>query len=422
MSDSLWHKHISTDAVLRKGWRHRQRNRGAHVTTQTTDPAPLPGWQISAFAAIACVSIAGISFGLGLPLLAFNLEFMTHSGTVIGLNALMGALSTIVIAPFAPAILARVPTRPFLIACLLYASLSYIAYPLVRNVPFWMFLRFTSGLCISMLFVTSEAWMVQMAPAPIRGRVLGLYSMALAVGFGLGGLLVALLGVRGWTPFLTGAGLSLVAVLPLLLPGPGLHLPHRAHSGLAQLWRLAAGAPRLMTAALAFGAIETAAAYFTPIWAYRAGYGEVRAQALVAVGAFGVILLQLPLSWLGDHINRYRLMLVCGLTGLLAPALMLAAGLQLSWWLYPVFFVYVGVTEGLYILGLAQIGARYAKADITGASAALVTMYGLGSLLGPLLTGPLMDAINPHGAMLGLALIGLIYPLAALLRAVKGPG
>ncbi len=389
------------------------------MTHETTAQSPLPGWQVSAFAAITCVSIAGISFGLGLPLLAFNLEFMTHSGTIIGLNALMGALSTVIIAPFAPAILARVPTRPFLIACLCYTALSYVAYPLVRHVPFWMFMRFTSGLCVSILFVASEAWMVQMAPAPIRGRVLGLYSMALAVGFGLGGLLVAVLGVRGWTPFLAGAGLSLLAIAPLLLPGPGLHLPHRTRSGLAQLWRLAAGAPRLMMAALAFGAIETAAAYFTPIWAYRTGYGEVRAQVLVAVGSLGVILLQLPLSWLGDHINRYRLLMACSLAGLFGPLLMLAAGMQLSWWLYPVFFAYVGVTEGLYILGLAQIGERYHKADMTGASAALVTMYGLGSLLGPLLAGPMMDAINPHGAMLGLALIGLIYPLTALLRAVR---
>ncbi len=382
----------------------------------TSEQSPLPGWRISAVAAIACVSIAGMSFGLGLPLLAFNLEFMTGSGTIIALNALMGALSTILAAPFAPAILARVPTRPFLVFSLLYTALSFVAYKLVPSVPFWMFMRFTSGITIAILFVASETWIIQLAPAKIRGRVLGIYSIALASGFGMGGLIVALLGVRGWAPFLAGSAICLAAIVPLLLPGPNLHIPEKARSGLKDIFHIATKAPRLMMAALAFGAIETAAMHFAPIWAFRAGYAETQAQLLVAAGAIGVVLLQLPIGWLGDKYNRYRLMLICAFSGILAPALMYAASLTHSPTIYLVFFLYVGLVEGIYILALALIGERFHKSDMTAASAALITMYGIGSLSSPVLVGPLMDLINPHGALVGLLIVGLIYPVTALLR------
>lgn len=382
----------------------------------TVEQNGLPGWRLSAAAAISCVSITGMTFGLSLPLLAFNLEFMTGSGTIIALNALMGALSTVIAAPFAPALLARVPTRPFLVVSLLYTGLSFLAYKVVPNVPFWMFLRFSSGIFISILFVASEAWIVQLAPNHIRGRVLGIYSVALSAGFGLGGLIVAFLGVRGWAPFIAGSAICVAATLPLLLPGPGLHIPEKARSGIRDIINIAKKAPRLMVAALAFGAIETSAMHFSPIWAFRSGYAETQAQLLIAAGAVGVILLQLPLGWLGDLFDRYRLMLICAFAGIIGPALMYLAGQNHSPMIYLVFFFYVGLVEAIYILALAIVGQRFSRSEMTTASAALVTMYGLGSLTSPVLVGPLMDIINPNGALIGLLLVGLIYPITALLR------
>lgn len=393
----------------------------AQIPAQIEDDTQ-PGWKASAFAAIGCVSITGMSFGLGLPLLAFNLEFMTGLGIIIGLHALMGALSIILIAPFAPAILSRVPTRPFLILCLGYVAFTFIAYRLFPYVPVWMFLRFTSGVAVAIIFVASETWIIQLAPKKMRGRVLGIYSMALGLGFGLGGLTVALLGVRGWPPFLVGGALCLIAILPLLLPGPELHTTKSAANSVRALMTIMLKTPRIMVAALVFGAIETSAMHFAPIWAYRVGYAETNAQYLIAAGAFGVILLQLPISWLGDYLDRYRLMLACAAIGVIAPVLLYFAGLNLSSSVYVIFFLYVGTIEGLYVLAMALIGQKFDRAEMTSANAALVTMYGIGALLGPTVIGPLMDIINPAGTLLGLLLIGMIYPVTALLRSLQQQG
>jgi len=164
-----------------------------------------------------------------------------------------------------------------------------------------------------------------------------------------------------------------------------------------------------MMAAMAFGAIETAAMHFSPIWASRSGLEETQALRLIMVGAIGVIALQFPIGWLGDKMDRYTLLKFCALGTLIAPiAMWLVIGQSVTA-LYVIFFIYVGLGEGLYILALVLVGQKFSHKEMTAASAAIVLMYGLGSMLSPLIIGPLMDIFNPNGAMFGLAVFALAY-------------
>ncbi|MBL4616479.1 MAG: MFS transporter [Robiginitomaculum sp.] len=367
------------------------------------------GWKMSIAAAISCICIVGMSFGLGLPLLAMNLEVMTGSGLVIGINAFAGAISTVIAAPFAPLILSKLPARPVLIFSLLLTAASFILYKLIPSVPFWLLIRFVSGFAITVLFVASESWINQLTPDHLRSRMLSIYSISLAAGFGLGGFLVSILGISGWAPFLAGAIICAAGVLPLLAPGPQLIAPSAKESSPFILLSYFGKAPRIMMAAMAFGAIETAAMHFSPIWAARSGLEETQALRLIMVGAIGVIALQFPIGWLGDKIDRYQLLKACAVGTLIAPiAMWLVIGQSVTA-LYVVFFIYVGIGEGLYILALVLVGQKFSHKEMTAASAAIVLMYGIGSILSPLIIGPLMDIFNPNGAMFGLAGFALAY-------------
>ncbi len=370
-----------------------------------------PNWYFSIAAAISCVGIVGLSFGLGLPLLAMNIEQMTGSGLSNGANAFAGAIATVVAAPFAPVILSKFPTRPLLVFALMLTAFSFIFYKMVPVLHLWLVMRFISGFAISILFIASEAWINQLTPDRLRSRMLSTYSIALAAGFAGGGLLVAYVGVTGWTPFLMGAVLCLAGALPLLAPGPGLIPPDPKKASPFILLSYFGKAPRIMMAALAFGAIETAATHFSPIWALRAGMDQSDALRLISMGAIGVIALQFPIGWLGDKMDRYRLLGICAFITFLAPiGMWLSMGLS-TYAVYAFFFIYVGVGEGLYILALVLIGQKFDKQDLTTASAAVVLMYGLGSVSSPLIVGPMMDILDPHGAMYALAAFAFGYLL-----------
>ncbi|MBL4595903.1 MAG: MFS transporter [Robiginitomaculum sp.] len=390
------------------------------MNSQQTKLSQEPGWRTSITAAISMVGIVGASFGLGLPLLAMNLEQMTGSGLVVGVNAFSGAISTVIAAPFAPMILAKFPARPLLIFCLLLTAFSFIFYRLTDDISLWLVMRFVSGLAITVVFIASEAWINQLAPDHLRARLLSMYSIGLATGFGLGGLLVAFLGVHGWLPFLAGALICVAGVFPLLLPGPQILPPDMSTTSPKVMFSFFGKAPRIMMAALAFGAIETAATNFSPVWAVRAGLGEAEALRLIFVGAVGVIALQFPIGWFGDKMDRYKLLGICAVATLIAPiAMWLVIDVSVTA-LYTIYFVYVGMGEGLYILALVLIGQKFSKKEMTGASAAIVLMYGIGSMLSPLVIGPLMDIFNPHGAMFGLAGFAVAYLLISfVLRPAK---
>lgn len=368
---------------------------------------------MSIAAAISCVSIVGISFGLGLPLLSLNIEEMTGSGVANGMNAFAAALSTVIAAPFAPMILSRFPTRPILVFALLFTAMSFIFYKAVPHVGLWIPMRFCTGLLVALLFIASESWINQLAPERLRGRLLSFYSMSLASGFAGGSLLVAHLGVHGWAPFLAGAAICAAATLPLLVPGPELIPPSEESSTPRAMLAYFNRAPAIMMAALAFGAIETSAMHFSAVWGVRSGLSDAQATELISLGAIGVIALQFPIGWLGDHVNRFRLLSLCALVALVSPiAMVLMAGKPLA--LNAIAFFYLGFGEGLYILAMVLIGQRFKHAEITTASAALILMYGIGSMTSPMVVGPMMDMFDPNGAMYALAAFAGLYFLFTL--------
>ena len=62
-----------------------------------------PSARIRSLAAvIASISVVGIAFGLNMPLLSLVLESRHVDSTIIGLNAAVQAVSTVVATPFIP--------------------------------------------------------------------------------------------------------------------------------------------------------------------------------------------------------------------------------------------------------------------------------------------------------------------------------
>ena len=68
---------------------------------------------------------------------------------------------------------------------------------------------------------------------------------------------------------------------------------------------------------------------------------------LLAFGAAGSIVLQIPLGVAADHLNRVRLSLLAGFVCVLAPLGAAFTGGQL-WALYPLIFLYFGAA-GVFI-------------------------------------------------------------------------
>ena len=358
-------------------------------------------------AAISCISVVGLAFGLGTPLLALFMERAGVSTTLIGVNIALHAGSALMATPFTPLIIRTLGLSRALIASAVIIGLCFIAFKATEtHIWMWYPLRFFSGVAAAILFVGSETWINAIARDEERGRILGLYATALALGFGLGPAVLWLTGFDGWTPFIAGALICFLALVPLVLI-PAARRDAFGH-GAVSFFRLIPVAPATFASAAIFGAVETAILNLAPIYLVRLDYVESAAAFVIMIYGAGTITFQFAIGALADRYGYMRLLGVCAAVGVAGAALLPAASGSFAS-LFGLLFVWGGVIVGLYTVGLAQLGRIFSGPNLGAANAGYVFMYSAGALTGPLLSGASMDLVGPHGLALAVAVLLIAY-------------
>ncbi|MGU3359163.1 MFS transporter [Methylobacterium sp. M6A4_1b] len=369
-------------------------------------------------AAITCVAVVGIGLSLTIPLLSIEMERMGASSTLIGVNTAVAGLAAILTVPFVPRLAARLGVLRLLVGAIVLGSLCLVAFKLLQGIAWWFVLRFVFSTSLGALFVLSEFWINAAAPPERRGLVMGIYATVLALGFAVGPALLAVFGTQGYAPYVAGAGLFLVALVPLLLArdlspviGHG-----RGRSFLAYL-RLA---PAATVAALVYGAVETGGFAILPLYGLRLGYDAETAAGLVSALALGNVMFQIPFGWLADRVDRRLVLLMAGLGGALGSSLIPLASASFPA-LLVLLFLWGGIAGTLYTVGLAHLGATVRGPELAGANAAFVVLYNVGLMLGPPIIGGGMDLAPPQGFAYSLCLLFLGYAAVVALRIVQHP-
>jgi MFS family permease len=370
-------------------------------------------------AAISSISVVGIAIGLGTPLLSVILETRGYSATMIGLNTAVAGVASVVAAPLATPLAARLGVAWAMLAMIAVGALAFVGFYFTS---FWMWfpLRAVLHVALTVLFILSEFWISMSAPPSRRGFVLGIYATVLSLGFALGPYLFAKMGSAGFLPFGVTFALVMVAALPVLFAAgesPKIH-PTEEPVG---FWRFIWLVPTATAAVLVFGAVETGGFALFPVYGDRIGYPESDAALLLSMIGLGNVILQIPLGLISDRIHDRRwLLLVCasiGLVGILA-----LPWFATNWHLAAlILFLWGGVVAALYTVGLAHLGTRLTGRELASANAAFVFCYGFGMLIGPQVIGIGMDVFGPPGFGYALALFFGLYIVLAAGRIVFSP-
>ncbi len=366
-------------------------------------------------AAIAAISIFAFSLSLSLPLFSILLERMGASGFLIGLSGASAAIAILSGGPIMPLTLRFVSLPVLMVAASVGMSALLLVFPLVPNPYVWIGLRFAFGFGAAALFFASELWIISAAPPERRGLMIGVYGLFLSIGFLAGPLLLRMIGTEGWAPFVAGAGICLLAIPPVIFAwGDRPDTSEAAGSGSSprDVVRFFRTDPAVLWAVALFGLIETGAMGLLAVWSLRLGKPEAAALTLVALVAAGNVAMQVPMGWLGDRLDRRRLLFFCAGVSLVA-AFGLPALSATEWPLWIATALWGGLTVGLYTFALNELGSRYSGAELARGTGAFMSAYGLGSLVSPPALGAALDAFPPHGLfwLLGLAASGYMAML-----------
>jgi MFS family permease len=154
------------------------------------------------------------------------------------------------------------------------------------------------------------------------------------------------------------------------------------------------------------------------VYGAQAGLTVAQISTFVAVFFVGSVLLQYPIGWISDRMDRRLLILVCSAIGFGGALVGLALGTVFSFLLVSAFIV-GGMSNPLYSLLIAHTNDFLDREDMAAASGGLIFINGLGAIFGPIITGYLMEAIGPGGFYVFIAVLFMALVAYAAYRATK---
>ena len=269
------------------------------------------------------------------------------------------------------------------------ASILHVVW--VHPVP-WTLLRFAYGLCLAGILVTVESWLNDMATNATRGRMLSRYMIVTMGGLGCGQLMLNLADPGGFKLFVVSSALISFALVPVALSAstaPPLVVPEPI-----SLRKLVKIVPLGMLTAFWVGVSQGCLMGLGAFYAATEGLPNTRISLFVVSSIAGSVAFQWLVGSASDRVPRRYVILVVAVTaaGSAGLHLLVSVGSVPSLLLM---FVHGGSTFPLYSLAVATTADSVSPAQLTGASASLVRISGIGAVIGPTLGGFLMAVIAP---------------------------
>ena len=367
----------------------------------------------SLFAIYTAAATFGFMLGLTSPLLSLILESRNAGSSLIGLNGAVTSLGFLVFAPAIPFLVRRLGIIHFIASIVVTATVCLVLLRAIDNIAVWFLLRFMLGAAISGLLLISETWMNQIADPASRGRTIGVYVTVITAAFATGPMIIPLTGTEGWTPFLVGA-LAVLASGAAFLPVRQFvpKFDDRQTLALFSFFRVA---PTLMAAVAVVAVIDNAMIVHLVVYGLRIDAALAIAAAMVSAFLVGNILLQIPLGWLADRLNGYRVLAICSVVAILCGgAIVIFPRSYLI--ILPLLLILGGFTYGLYTIALTLLGERFSGNNLVAANAAFAIMWGVGGIAGPAAAGLAMDAAGPQGLPLTIVVTCILFLILLLVR------
>ena len=278
-----------------------------------------------------------------------------------------------------------------------FISAVLIIFPLFAHPIVWTLGRLIIGFCFCGVYIVAESWLNNGASNDNRGKALSLYMIVQMAGIVAGQGLLLVADPGGYVLFMVISILVSISFAPILLsisPTPAFQ-----RTNPMTLRQLYVSSPLGCVGMFLLGGVFSSqfgmAAVFGAVADLRLG----QISAFVAAFYVGAMVLQYPIGWFSDRMDRRVLISIVSAMGALAALVGI-----FGWFSFPVLlgaaFLIGGMSNPLYSLLIAHTNDFLDYEDMVAASSGLLFINGLGAISGPLIVGWVMDRFGPSGFFL----------------------
>jgi MFS family permease len=281
------------------------------------------------------------------------------------------------------------------------AALAITAHALLVTAPAWAALRVLSGFALSSLYVGAESWIHDRVENKQRGRVFSIYMVVQMIAMTAAQLLLNVGDPRSLVPFALASIVFVGGAVPVSFARRTA--PHRAPPEPFGIWKLFLAAPLGAIATVLAGVSWSIVFTFGPVYAQRSGFTLFEVSMFMALAMIGGAIVQFPMGWLSDFFGR-RMTIILMSAGGVAVSMFgmwangagnvakLAASALVGGLIFP-----------MYAISAAHTNDTIVPANRVAAAAGLVLLFGLGSIVGPLVCGGAISSLGPNGYYIVLA-------------------
>ena len=293
---------------------------------------------------------------------------------------------------FAGRIVARVGhIRAFAVFASLMSTTALL-HPLFLEVSYWMLLRLVSGFCMAGLIIVTESWLNDATPSHQRGGVLSSYMMVNYMAAGCGQFLLNVGDVGQFELFSVASIIFSLALIPVLLTKQSA--PTIAADSKLSFDLLAKVGPLAILGVFVAGASNASVHAFAPVYALEV-LGDTRLiPQFTATLLISGLLLQWPLGRLSDRIGRGWLMMfvpICISISAIFVILATHYAPDLIWYAVACYGAFLFTLYSIAVALINDIVGPELRVKIAGA---ILIVYGLGAIIGPIVVGPFIDLIG----------------------------
>lgn len=348
-----------------------------------------------------------VAFGLQsyvIPVRSVAEGWSTQTITWIATGYTLGFTVSCIVTP--KFVLAVGHVRVF-VALVTLLSIAILLCSLVVDWRAWMLFRAISGFAISGSYLIIESWLNERVTNENRASIFSLYVMTTMVG-GIGGQYLVPLGDPTNTSlFILCAIIFSVSLLPTALTSSPLPAPPtQARFNVRKLYRRS---PVAVVGAFLAGALSGGWLNLGGVFTQRIGLTTAQGATLLAAVLVGSALAQIPIGRASDRMDRRLVMVFCGLVGVVSSLAMMAAQGSSPTVLYVMAAAVGSVIFPIYALNVAHANDLAKPDEYVEVNSGMMIVYGVGTISGPLMVGPVMDRFGPSSLFAVFALCFALY-------------
>ncbi len=339
----------------------------------------------------AFLVIAGGLHGLLLPTFGVAHGFTTTQLGLLGTGWATGfVLGCLVI----PRIVQRVGHVRTYSSLASVAAVTILLNVLIIDPWAWIGLRAISGFCFAGAAMIVESWLNERTASERRGTVFSIYQMATFFASTAGNLLLVFTPPNEFFFFAIGAIFYCLAILPTALSTAAS--PQPLKTARLDVRRLFALSPVGAVVCFMIGLVNGAFGTLGPVYAQRIGLPVPAIATLMGGALLGGSLIQFPLGWLSDRMDRRRVLLACAIGAAVVGVLLVTLQPREHLAVSGLTILFGAMIYPMYSLTVAHANDFAGPDEFVKVAGSLLLLLGIGTIVGPPVAALAMERFLPE--------------------------